>query len=122
MTTRCMYLRDYNKSNRHPVGCILMEVDLEKKQIKYAFTACSPKDKFDKVQAIKLTTLRFQKRPRIIETEIPKSSHGITRLIMESIVSCNERQSKDISRSLLALEAASNWLRLADQNYEKEKK
>lgn len=110
MAARHLYLRDYSRDNKHPVGCIVVEADGAANEIRYAFSACSPLDKFNARVARDKASGRFKQSPTIIKTEIPKSGHEITKLVMQHIVQNNTDQSTEKSRSYLALEAAKGWL------------
>lgn len=110
MAQRHLYLRDYYKINKHPVGCVAVEVDRAANEIRYALSACSPLDHWNAKVARDKAFGRLVKSPTIIRGDIPESTHAITRQIMEHIVTIHGTQQKDKSRSYLALEAAKTWL------------
>ncbi len=115
MSYRFLYLRDHSTGSRDPIGCIMVLVKKEDKQIHYAFSVCAPCDQFDRTMAQDLALGRLYREPIIIKTEIPGSSHGITRLIMEDILKHHAVQSKTSPRSASAFQSATYWLTEADK-------
>lgn len=107
MTQRFLYLRDWSNPNKHPVGCIVMEVDRDGKKVSYALSACSPSDRFNPKVARDKAAGRLRSAPTVLETEIPDSSHLITRLVMENIAKSHTKQG---TRSHIAYQAAVGWL------------
>lgn len=107
---RHFYLRDYSKSNKHPVGCLAVEVNREQQEIKYAFSVCSPVDIFNSNLAKEIANGRLRKSPVSIKGEIPASGHQITKRIMEDIVNRHNTQSSTTNRSYLACKSAVEWL------------
>jgi len=112
---RHLYLRDYNKPNKHPVGCLAIETDVTNNEICYAFSVCSPKDKFSSQIARKKATGRLASAPVKLACPVPNSTHEITRCVMNHIIATNSEQDKNKSRSVLALEAARGWLENANR-------
>lgn len=110
MPQRHLYLRDLSTANRRPVGCLVVELDRAKSEIRYAFSACSPRDRFDARIAQAIARGRLASHPHIIIGEVPKTGHEITSRIMHHIVSSNEEQGKDKYRSAIAYESAQAWL------------
>lgn len=109
MSQRYLYLRDFNTQNRRPIGCLIVELNREHNEIRYAFSACSPLDKFNKKIAKNIAENRLAKHPSVIKG-IPGSSHEITQKIMRDIVVNHQNQSNSKSRSYLAYEAAIGWI------------
>lgn len=114
--SRCLYLRDYSKQSKQPIGCLIVMVNRMERRINYAFSVCSPKDVFSSERARTIAQGRLTKRPVSLETEIPATAHEITKLVMQHIVETNIEQSSTTSRSYRALQAASGWLTHAVQH------
>lgn len=120
MTVRHFYLRDYTQSNKHPIGCMAVEVNRGANEIRYAISTCSPLDKFNAAIARDKATGRLAAMPCVIVGEVPKAGHEITKCIMEHIISQNEKQRGKLPedeardwrkhRSALAYWAARGWL------------
>lgn len=117
---RHVYLRDYSTSNKTPVGCVAMKIDRVKNQISYAVSCCNPSEqkKFNPRIAVEIATGRLGVAAVVIQREIPKTSHEITKLVMEDIIARNfhdpRRQkpsdAKPQTRSYVALQAALGWV------------
>lgn len=107
-----IYLRDYNTSNRKPVGCVAMRVDRENNKIFYAVSVCSPKDKWNSKIARSCAMGRLENEDCRVElaVKVPGSWNEITHIIMNDIVSRNKDQGGDIQRSYLAYAGAVSWL------------
>lgn len=110
MAQRFSYLRDYTTSNKRPVGCLAVEIDKLNKQIRYAFSACSPLDNFNAEIAKAIAGGKLKKRPVIIECNVPDAGHDISQIVMTDIIAKNSAQGKGVIRSYLACMAAQSWL------------
>jgi len=126
MSSRHTYLYHYRndtKSSKFPVGCLA--VQCENNEIKYAFSTCSPLDKFNSELAQKIAFGRLKNKPQVIKTEVPTSGHKITACIMQHIVQHNGNHKNDLTleeardwrnhRHFLALKAAQFWLERAQK-------
>lgn len=110
MAQRHIYLRDYTLNHKPPFGCLMMEINKDKGEIRYAFSVCSPQDTFNSKIAIDVAKGRLTKGGNIIKTIALNSSHDITRSIMQHIVDNNKSQSNEESRSHRAYLGALSWL------------
>jgi hypothetical protein len=110
MSHRYLYLRDYSKQNKHPVGCVAVEVDEAAKQVRYAFSACSPLDKFSSQVARDKASGRLTQSPVVLEGNVPDSHHDVMCKVMEHIVETNKLQGPNIKRSVTAYLSAQAWL------------
>lgn len=110
MSHRHLYLRDYTKPNKHPVGCVVVEVDEAANQIRYAFSACSPLDKFSSKVARDKAAGRLIQSPTVLEGNAGAPYHDVMRRVMEHIVQSNSQQGRNIKRSSIAYVAAQAWL------------
>lgn len=117
MAAKHLYLRDYTKTNKHPIGCLAVETDKAANEIRYAISACSPLDKFNAKVARDKAFGRFKQAPVVIHTQVPDTGHEITKLVMQHIIATNTEQGHAVSRSHLALKAAEGWLEYAATNY-----
>jgi len=113
MANRHFYLRDFTKENKHPVGCVAIEVRPETNEIRYAFSACSPLDKFNSRVARDKATGRLVSHPIVINCKVPEKGYEITQKVMEDIISKNTNQEQ--GRSFLAYDAAQQWLNRSEQ-------
>lgn len=117
MKHRYVYLRDYSKENKHPIGCVAFYVKDDSKEIYYAFSACSPKDVFNSKVARHKASGRLTQRPHVLKlARVPDSFNDIVKHIMEHISSQNNDQAQGGSRSLLAFNAATGWLKNQNSN------
>jgi hypothetical protein len=116
MTHRYLYLRDYSLPNKHPVGCVAVEVDEAANEIRYAFSACSPFDKFNAQLARDKASGRLTQSPTVIVGKIPESYHAIMRHVMQHIVDANKTQKRDVSRSYVAYQSALTWLKSTEMH------
>lgn len=118
---RYSYLRDHSTVNRQCVGCLAVEIDRVKQEIRYALSVCAPSDNFNPARAKEIAGGRMKKKPTILSVEVPKKAHQITRLIMEHIAETHGLVSKEkrteqgevVSKekhSHLACASAMGWL------------
>jgi len=120
MSLRHTYLYHYNKQNKKPIGCLAVQLDRDKNEIIYAFSTCSPQDKFNAKLAQKIAFGRLALKPQIIKTEVPVSGHQITARIMQHILDHNSDQRHNLTpeenrdwrnhRHFLAFQAAQMWI------------
>lgn len=123
MAQRFLYLREYTTKSRNGqeqmlrgnlVGCLAVEVNRKSNTIKYGFSVCSPIDIFDKSRARQIASIRLEKKPNVIDIEVPESSHDITQAIMNHLSESNSLQTKNKKRSVIAYESAQGWLRFTN--------
>lgn len=112
MALRHLYLRDYQRPNKQPVGCVAMEVDRDNNEIRYAVSVCSPLDVFNAKVARDKATGRLKQNPNVIK-QVPTSAHEITKLVMNDLASKNLHQSSTTTRSFRAYQSAVGWLEQA---------
>lgn len=110
MSHRYLYLRDYTKPNKHPVGCVAVEIDEAAKKIRYAFSACSPLDKFNSKVARDKASGRLTQHPVVLDGDVPDTHHAVMRRVMEHIVETNRLQGPGTKRSFTAYLSAQAWL------------
>ncbi len=117
MALRHLYMRDYSTPNKRMVGCLAVDINKETNEVRYAFSVCSPLDTFQKdlAKRIAFSKLKNAKSSTVLQGEIPKTGHEITKLIMQDIVAKNEEQVKGQKRSVIGCQAASEWLQYAAQ-------
>jgi len=118
---KIVYLRDFSTPNKTPIGCIAFESDASKRQIRYAFSVCSPRDRFDKQKARAIAEVRLKENPErkgkkrrfpiTLECEVPETYSDLLSIIMKDIVQKNTEQP---DRSFLAFQAATCWLEPRD--------
>jgi hypothetical protein len=108
MGLRHLYMRDYSTANKRMVGCLA--VAMENNEVRYAFSVCSPLDVFQKDLAKRIAFSKLKNVPVIMQGAAPKTTHEITKWIMEHIVANNENQAKGQKRSVIGCKAAKDWL------------
>lgn len=117
MALRHLYMRDYSTANKRMVGCLAVDINRETNEVRYAFSVCSPLDTFQKdlAKRIAFSKLKNEKSSTVMQGDIPKTGHEITKLIMQDIVAKNETQVKGQKRSVIGCSAAKDWLLYTEQ-------
>lgn len=117
MALRHLYMRDYSTQNKRMVGCLAVDINRETNEVRYAFSVCSPLDVFQKdlAKRIAFSKLKSDKSSTVMQGNVPKTGHEITKWIMQDIVAKNEVQTKGVKRSVIGCTAAKDWLRYSEQ-------
>ena len=100
---RTLYLRN---QHNHPVGCVAMSIQWEKKEVSYQLSVLNPLDRFNRKLARSIAFSRLTNKPYLISIkEDSFNVHDIFRAVLSEISKTSH--SKFPTR---AVKAAKKWL------------